>query len=345
MHDCCQPLVETGLAKHGFLPLRCGLLALPTVCRKEGSHVTFQKTSPCKPLLGGVDMSPPCRLAQPTSRHDPGGWQPPAPPRQDRPGPLPPARPPRPLGAAGAAGPHGVWAADDNGHRDDQRAVAHHPPQPQAIDPQPDPRCLAALPGAHPPPWLASLLEHTVVSRPRPLPPTLGRGALSRHLPPQPAQEGLASTRQRPAPLLLGPCPQEAARDMLSPNPPLRQLVARSTSEPRGKPPPKDGSPPLHWGLQRPFDLGPQGLRQPPFAPRLFQGLQAALGSPWRSLQPRAVLPEATWLGMILPSLRAGHRGHGRRLSCGVGWVWRRPWPKVYVLSSTFMPGFADAPC
>src|SRR6266850_1974937 len=219
MHDCCQPLVETGLAKHGFPPLRCGLLALPTVCRKAGSHVTFQKTSPCKPLLGGVDMSPPCRIAQPTSRHDPGGWQPPAPPRQDRPGPIPPARPPRPLGAAGAAGPHGVWAADDNGHRDDQLAVAHHP-QPQAIDPQPDPRCLAALPGAHPPPWLASLLEHTVVSRPRPLPPTLGRGALSRHLPPQPAQEGLASTRQRPAPL--GPAAAIRPRPPGSPAAPIR---------------------------------------------------------------------------------------------------------------------------
>jgi hypothetical protein len=35
-----------------------------------------------------------------------------------------------------------------------------------------------------------------------------------------------------------------------------------------------------------------------------------------------------------------------RGSSCSLGWcVWRRPWPKVRVISRTFMKGFADSPC
>lgn len=61
------------------------------------------------PLRMGVDMSQPCRIAKPTIRHDPGGWQPPAPPRQDRPGPIQHNLQLRPLVAARAVGTHGVW--------------------------------------------------------------------------------------------------------------------------------------------------------------------------------------------------------------------------------------------
>jgi hypothetical protein len=64
-------------------------------------------------------------------------------------------------------------------------------------------------------------------------------------------------------------------------------------------------------GLQPPLALGRQGLRQSQVEQRLFQGVQAALRSPWLVFQPLAVLPEASLLGVILTSLRSGHAGHG----------------------------------
>jgi hypothetical protein len=71
-------------------------------------------------------------------------------------------------------------------------------------------------------------------------------------------------------------------------------------------------------GLPPPLDLGRQGFRQSQVEQRLCQGVQEALRSPLLVCQPRAVLPEASLLGVILTSLRSGHVGHGLLLSCGV---------------------------
>src|SRR2546427_9518490 len=61
LHDCCQPLVETGLAKHGFPPCRgCGLSHTPQYAvGREVPSPHFQKTSPCKgeePLHAGSPL-------------------------------------------------------------------------------------------------------------------------------------------------------------------------------------------------------------------------------------------------------------------------------------------------
>jgi hypothetical protein len=98
----------------------------------------------------------------------------------------------------------------------------------------------------------------------------------------------------------------------------LGQLVGRPAPKQRGDHHPKGVSEPFHWGLQTPLDRGRQGLRQSPVEQRLFQGLQEALRLPRLLLQPRAVLPEAALLGVVLTSWRSGHGGQGLLLSFGV---------------------------
>ena len=82
------------------------------------------------------------------------------------------------------------------------------------------------------------------------------------------------------------------------------------------------------------------GLGARPSGTSPFWGLQEALRSPLLLLQPLAVLPKAALLGVLRTSLRSGHGGHGLLLSFEVGCGWRRPWPKVHVISRTFMKGF-----
>src|SRR2546423_13072903 len=49
LHDRRQPLVETGLAKHGFPPRGCGFLYTPQYAvRREVRSPDFQKTASCK---------------------------------------------------------------------------------------------------------------------------------------------------------------------------------------------------------------------------------------------------------------------------------------------------------
>jgi hypothetical protein len=199
-----------------------------------------------RPSQVRLDVGHQGRVSKPTIRHDQRRWQPSAPPLQDRPCPIQHDLPPRQLIAAGSAGPHGVWAADDEVHRDDQLPVATHHHQQQPIDPQPHTMFLATIPGAHQPQLLASLLEHAIVRHPRPLPPTGGRRALVRNLLPQPDQEGLAALLQLPDPLLLGQRPQEAAGEMLIPDPDLRQLVGTPAPKQGGEHHPKDVSQQLY---------------------------------------------------------------------------------------------------
>src|SRR6516162_11597730 len=54
LHDSRQPLVETGLAKHGFPPYGCGASHTPHYAvRREGKHLLFKKP----PLVSS--LSPP----------------------------------------------------------------------------------------------------------------------------------------------------------------------------------------------------------------------------------------------------------------------------------------------
>jgi hypothetical protein len=293
---------------------------------------------------GRLDVSPHGRVAPPPSRPAQRRWPPSAPPRPDRPGPLPPDLPPRPRIAAGSAGPHGVWAAADAVHRDDPRPVAHHHHQQPPSAPQPHPRCLTTLPGAHPPQRRARRLAHAVVRHPRPRPSPLGRRALGRPLRPPPKPEGWAPLGPRPAPRLLGPRPQEAAGARLRPDPHGRPLVGTPAPTHGGAQHPKEVSPPRDLGRQPPLDRGRPGLRQSPGEPRRCQGVQAARRAPVRVFQPRAVLPEASRLGVILPSWRSGQAGPGRLRS--LAWcVWRRPWPHVSVTARPVLQGVADSPC
>src|SRR5438132_3278214 len=49
VHDRCPPLVESGLAKHGFPPVGCGSVHTPqSAGGREVASPNFQKTSPCK---------------------------------------------------------------------------------------------------------------------------------------------------------------------------------------------------------------------------------------------------------------------------------------------------------
>ena len=82
------------------------------------------------------------------------------------------------------------------------------------------------------------------------------------------------------------------------------------------------------------------GLGARPSGTSPFWGLQEALPSPLLLLQPLAVLPKAALLGVLRTSLRSGHGGHGLLLSFEVGCGWKRPWPKVHVISRTLMKGF-----
>jgi hypothetical protein len=122
-------------------------------------------------LLVGVDMSQQGRITKPTIRHDQWNWQPLAAALQDRPGAIQHHPQSGQFIAAGPAGPHGVWPADHEVHGDDQLPITNNDhQQQQPIDPRPDTVFLAAIPDANPPQLLASLLEHAVVTDPRPRP-------------------------------------------------------------------------------------------------------------------------------------------------------------------------------
>src|SRR6516162_892563 len=55
LHDSRQPLVETGLAKHGFPPYGCGASHTPHYAvRREGKHLLFKKPPLVRGGAGGA---------------------------------------------------------------------------------------------------------------------------------------------------------------------------------------------------------------------------------------------------------------------------------------------------
>src|SRR6516162_8013478 len=57
LHDSRQPLVETGLAKHGFPPYGCGASHTPHYAvRREGKHLLFKKPPLVRGGWGGIRM-------------------------------------------------------------------------------------------------------------------------------------------------------------------------------------------------------------------------------------------------------------------------------------------------
>jgi hypothetical protein len=130
-------------------------------------------------------------------------------------------------------------------------------------------------------------------------------------LAPQGGQEILPAALQLPEPFMLGQRVQDAAGEVFVPDPQLGQLIGRPAPKQRGEHHPKDFSQQLHLGLQTPLDFGYQGFRQSQVDQRLLHSLQVSLRAPLLMLQPLAVLPEVTLLGVRLPSLGLGHRGHG----------------------------------
>jgi hypothetical protein len=194
------------------------------------------------PLPVRLDVShhgriPPQRPATTT-----GAGRRPAPPRPEGSRPLQPDLQPRPLVAAGSARTHRVRAVPRNVDRDDQCPVPQHHPQPEAIDPPPAAMLRAALPGAHPPHRRARRLEHAVVAHPTATVPACGGWALVLDLRPPPDHEVLAPTLPQPEPRLRGQCPQDAAGEVLVPDPQWGQLVGRPPPTQGGAHQPNDGS-------------------------------------------------------------------------------------------------------
>src|SRR6516162_1414177 len=62
LHDSRQPLVETGLAKHGFPPYGCGASHTPHYAvRREGKHLLFKKPPLVSPGEPGHVGAAACR--------------------------------------------------------------------------------------------------------------------------------------------------------------------------------------------------------------------------------------------------------------------------------------------